>query len=67
MIFVSPGLNALKLEIGGAFDDLLTPTEPKRVYACTTANLPPAANWPYCVVFDTTANVLKTSNGASWV
>lgn len=63
----APNLDALKLELERAFSDLNSPKQPKRVFACTTADLPPAADFPYCLVFDLTAGALKCSDGANWV
>lgn len=57
----------LHVELERAFDDLNNPQQPKRVFQCATADLPDAADFTGCVLFDTTAGVLKTSNGSSWV
>ena len=67
MRFAASTIERLKLELEREFDRLNSPGEPKRVYACATVDLPPAADFPNCVVFDETAGVLKTSDGANWI
>lgn len=67
MRFAATDIFRLKLELEREFDALDAPKQPKRVYACATADLPPAANFKYCVAFDTTAGALVTSNGTAWV
>jgi hypothetical protein len=67
MRFYANDFDRLRLELEAAFDDLNNPKSPKRAFACATADLPPAADFKHCVVFDETAGVLKTSDGSSWV
>ena len=42
------------------------PDQPLQVYACTTANMPPAAIYPNSILLNTTLNVLAYSNGSAW-
>ena len=56
-------IEELKLELERIFD---APEAPRPVYACTTANMPMAADYPNCVLLNTTLNVLAHSNGTSW-
>lgn len=66
MRFHAKDWERLHVELERAFDDLKTPGEPKRVYACATADLPPASDYPGCIVRDTTTNTFKYSDGSSW-
>ena len=67
MRFTANDFPAMRLELAAAFASLSSPKQPTAVFACTTANRPPAADFPNCVLFDTTLNALKTSNGTAWV
>lgn len=67
MRFSATTLDLLKLELERAFDDLTNPQEPKPVYACTTANMPPAADFKDCILRNTTLDVLAYSNGTNWL
>lgn len=40
---------------------------PFPVFACTSANLPPAAAFVKCVLLNTTLGVLCVSNGTAWI
>lgn len=44
----------------------LSPKSPERLASFTFANLPPAANWPGCVVFVSDKNKVGLSNGTTW-
>jgi len=63
MRFSATTIEDLKLELERA---LSAPDQPRPVYACTTANLPPAASFPNSVVFNSTLNMLVYSDGNSW-
>lgn len=63
MRFTATTLDDLKIELERAFN---APDEPRQAYSCTTKNLPPAASYPFAVAFNTTLNVLVTSNGSAW-
>lgn len=39
---------------------------PLQLTGYTTANLPDAAQWKSCLVYDLTTNGVKVSNGATW-
>lgn len=67
MSFLSNDFPRLRTELDRAFDDLNRPKQPKRIYACTTANRPAAADFKYCLLFDTTLSALKVSDGTNWV
>lgn len=47
--------------------ELLTPTFPKRVFACAEASLPSAAAFTHCVVKVTDLDILAVSNGTDWI
>lgn len=63
MRFAATTLDELKTELERAF---AAPQEPRPVYACTTVNMPPAAEHPTAVLLNTTLNVLAYSDGTSW-
>lgn len=54
---------ALRLE--KAFVNLF-PKAPVRLWSVTYANLPPAADWPGCIVFVSDKNKVGLSNGSAW-
>lgn len=43
------------------------PTGPMRLWPVKQSNLPPAADWPGCVVFVSDLNKLGLSTGTAWV
>jgi hypothetical protein len=63
MRFSANSIDELKLELERA---LSAPDQPRPVYACTTANLPPPASFPNSVVYNSTLNMLVYSDGKSW-
>lgn len=63
MRFTATTLDELKTELERAFD---APDQPRPVYACTTANMPPPGDYPNSVLFNTTLNVLAHSDGTAW-
>lgn len=67
MRFTAKTAEGLSVQLEREFDRLAEPGRPMGVYRCATADLPPAADYPFCVLFDTTAAVLKTSDGVNWV
>jgi len=50
-----------------AIRDLQTPGEPKPVFACAQAQLPPAASYPQCVALVNDLNLLAHSDGVHWI
>lgn len=64
MRFSATTLDDLKLELERAFD---APDVPRPVYSCTTANMPPAADYTNCVLRNTTLNILAVSDGTNWI
>lgn len=66
MRFTAPDLDRLKLELEREFDGLNNPQQPRPVYACTTALMPPAADFINCVLRNTTLNILAVSDGTNW-
>src|SRR3990167_511300 len=46
---------------------VLDPLHPFRIPAIATASLPAAADWKRGLVYDSTTNTLKFSNGSSWL
>lgn len=67
MRFIANDFQRLRLELEREFDGLNDPQGPQAVFHCTTANRPPAADYPYCFLFNETTGTLQTSNGAAWV
>lgn len=67
MRFVATSLDLLKLELDQAFDRLANPQGPTKVYAVTSASLPPAADHLNAVVRVTDLNILAVSDGTDWV
>lgn len=47
-------------------DEAENPGSPRKVFACTTANMPPAADFYQCVLLNTTLNILAHSDGTNW-
>lgn len=66
MRFAADTIEGLRLELERAFDDLENPAAPRAVFACTTAQMPPAASYPNCVLRNTTINQLAFSDGTNW-
>lgn len=54
-------------ELREAVMELLQPTQPHVVYACATAEMPPAAAYPNAVLRNSTLNILAVSDGVSWI
>lgn len=67
MRFYGASLEELRIELERAFDAFDAPKEPRPVYACTTANMPPAADYQNCVLLNTTLNILAHSDGSDWI
>jgi len=44
----------------------LTPSRPQPLYHLPTADLPSAADYPYCIMFDETLGAVIFSDGATW-
>lgn len=63
MRFTADNIDDLKTELERAFN---APDKPYPVYSCTTADMPPAADHPRSVLFNTTLNVLAYSDGTAW-
>jgi len=54
-------------ELRTAVLELQTPTQPTALFACATADMPPAADWPGTVLRNTTLDILAVSNGTGWI
>lgn len=63
MRFKANNIEDLITELERAFN---APDKPYPVYACTTADMPPAADHPRTVLFNITLNVLAYSDGTAW-
>jgi len=66
MRFTFIDIPGARLELARAFDSLGTPTQPAPVFACSTAQMPPAADFPNGVLRNTTLNILAVSDGTDW-
>lgn len=64
---VPAALRPLLKSICDAIADLQTPAEPKPVFAANQAGLPPAANYPNCVVLVSDLETLAHSDGVHWI
>jgi hypothetical protein len=64
MRFTARTLEELIRELEQALD---APGEPRPVYACATAQMPPAAAYPNGVLRNTTLNILAVSDGINWI
>lgn len=60
-------LAPLLSEIRDAVMELMEPTQPQAVFACATADMPPAVSFPNTVLRNTTLNILAVSDGANWI
>lgn len=40
---------------------------PAPVFACTKVDLPPATEWPSCILRISDLDILAVSNGAAWI
>lgn len=67
MRFAATDITRLKLELEREFDRMNQPGEPTAVFACTTAGMPAAADYPNRVLRNTTLNILAVSDGANWI
>ena len=54
-------------DLRNAVLELQTPTQPHAVFACASADMPPAEDWLNCVLRNTTLNVLAVSDGSAWI
>lgn len=46
--------------------ELESPNSPKKLFACTTTNLPTAADFYQCTLLNTTLNIMAHSDGTNW-
>lgn len=53
--------------VTNAFALLATPQGPMPLWACTTTDMPAAADYPNHVLKNTTLDVLAVSNGTAWI
>lgn len=71
MLVVGPeipeGMRTFALSVVEAIRALQVPQSPVPVLALTAAELPPAANYPNCVVRVSDLDILAVSNGSEWV
>ncbi len=64
---VPQGLRSLLASFRDAIAGLMTPAEPKPVFAVAQTGLPPAASHPHCVVLVSDLDILAHSNGVHWI
>lgn len=68
---VPPGpaanVNQVLQSLYDAVSQLQQPDHPSAVCAVTQAKLPPASDWPQCVVLVSDLGVLAASNGSAWI
>ena len=68
---IGPGIpDALRSVLKSFHDallDLMTPAEPKPVFAAPQASLPPASSYPRCVALVSDLNILAHSDGVHWI
>lgn len=71
MMIIGPDLpetvRPLMLAVVSAVRELHAPTMPARLLACSTLEMPPAADWKNCILLNATLNVLAVSDGANWI
>jgi hypothetical protein len=44
----------------------VTPQRPQALFHLPTADLPPAEDYPYCIMYDETLSAVIVSDGTSW-
>jgi len=68
---IGPGIpeaiRGVLTSIHDAVADLMTPAEPKPVFAVIQAKLPPAADYPQCLSLVSDLNILAHSDGVHWI
>lgn len=64
---LEPHVAAYLQELEDRVSRLEAPQEPSRLYACTTANMPAAADFIGRILRNTTLNILAVSDGANWI
>ncbi|HQT55798.1 MAG TPA: hypothetical protein PKX06_20310 [Phenylobacterium sp.] len=62
-----PALAAWARSVVDALTQLQQPGRPAPVCPLLQADLPPAADWPTCVVLVTDLNILAHSDGSNWI
>lgn len=62
-----PALAEYLAELEAKIAAVEEPQEPRPVFASTTTNMPDAANYPNCVLKNTTLNILAVSDGSNWI
>jgi len=67
MRFKANDIPRLRMELEREFDRQFQPARPLGVFHAATADLPDAADYPWCIAFDETLGVLVTSDGTNWV
>ena len=71
MLTVGPeipaALRPFALSVVEAIRVLQAPQAPTPLFACSTKEMPPAANWPNHAVKNTTLNIVAVSDGANWI
>lgn len=50
-----------------AIRSLQVPVAPAPLFACATADMPPAARWAHHALKNTTLNIVAVSDGVNWI
>lgn len=58
--------HATRLNLAIPLDGTEAPTAPLPLWQVATADLPAAADWEGAILYDSTANRVKYSDGATW-
>jgi hypothetical protein len=53
--------------VADAITQLQRPGQPSPVYPAPSTDLPPAANWPDCVLRVSDLKILAVSDGVAWI
>lgn len=64
---IGPDAGPLLQSMYDAIQQLQQPDHPSAVCSVTKAALPPAADWPQCVVLVSDLGVLAASDGSAWI
>lgn len=71
MLVVNPELpepiRTFAQSVVDAIRALQTPQGPTPVFSISSDDLPPASDWPSCVVRVSNLDVLAVSNGSAWI
>jgi hypothetical protein len=71
MLIVGPeipaALRPFALAVVEAIRGLQAAQGPLPLFACATADMPPAADWAHHALKNTTLNIIAVSDGANWM